>query len=245
MDIAFLETLFLFDEARTEAERQRNLVQNNARELQANKILVSDMVSTFFSFLRHLLCHVFLPGDVLLKLDRQLDVNSNVLRKVIASNENIALGLEHDEECGQKVLNELSRVQNFIEGQMEVSSKKNNSHYLWEMNALKQYIGYTKLEEEKQQKTTQEAEKVPQQSEDYADLIKQVPKLYDECRTLRQNLDLTMKQVTAQRNEIAALVEELETKHKESERMHLEGENKTVWRTIRAWVVWVFSWGFQ
>src|SRR5437667_11764647 len=117
LDIAFLETRVRFDEARAQAERSRSNVHINARRLRASEVLISDMVSTFFKFLHGLLRYIVIPVGVLPQLERQLDVESSVLRSVIASNKQIALDLKRDEEFGKKTLNEMKIAEDFITGQ--------------------------------------------------------------------------------------------------------------------------------
>ncbi|KAH8590736.1 heterokaryon incompatibility protein-domain-containing protein [Bisporella sp. PMI_857] len=215
LDIAFLETLSLFDEAKAQAEH---------------------MVSTFFAFLRRLLWSIPFPIRALRKLEKELDMNCGTLRGVIASEKKIALDLQQNEENGQETLKKLKTAQDFIEGQMRVSTYKVDAQArtLEEIEILKQYIEHTKLE-------VKDVEDEQQQDEEYAKLKEQVPKLFEECRQLRQTLELTIDQLIAQRTETDNKVSKLEAKQEEAERIRREWESKTVWQKIGAWIDWLLS----
>ena len=250
LDIAFLETRFRFDEARAQAQRSISNVDNNASRLRTNDVLVSDMVSTFFEFLRRLLWHIVILLSILTQLETQLDSNSTLLRVAIASNKQVALDLKRDEECGQKILNELKMAENFIQGQMEVSSQQieAQSSTSDEIEILKQFIGRTRLEvreveEGTQKKIANEAEKIPQQDKELAKLREQVPKLYEECQKLRQTVELNTKQAIAQRNETDAKVTKMEAKQEEMEHIRREWEATSTWQKIWACIKWVLSGG--
>jgi DNA repair exonuclease SbcCD ATPase subunit len=163
-------------------------------------------------------------------------MNCGTLRGVIASEKKIALDLQQNEENGQETLKKLKTAQDFIEGQMRVSTYKVDAQArtLEEIEILKQYIEHTKLE-------VKDVEDEQQQDEEYAKLKEQVPKLFEECRQLRQTLELTIDQLIAQRTETDNKVSKLEAKQEEAERIRREWESKTVWQKIGAWIDWLLS----
>lgn len=246
MDIAFLETLVLFDETRAQAERYRSNIHANKKTLYRNDVLVSDTVSMFFAFLRQLLRNIALPLSVHVELDGQLDASSLIIRGVIASNKKITLGLKDEEECGQKTLGELKKFQDLT----DVLTQKANaqSSTLEEIEILRQYIGHTKLEvkemeEKKPKNIIKEAEKITQQDEEYAKLKEQVLKLREECLKIQQILELTLEEGRAQRTKIDAKVNKLEEKLEEAERFRCEWQNKTIWQKIAAWIYYILTCG--
>lgn len=246
LDIAFLETLVLFDETRAQAERYRSNIHANKIALLRNDVLVSDTVSMFFAFLHRVLRLLAVPWRVQVELEGQLDESSLVIRRVIASNKEISSGLKDEEKRGQKKLSVLKKFQDLTD--VLTQKAKAQSSTSEEIEILRQYIGYTKpevkeMKEEKQKKIIKEAEKITQQDEEYAKLKEQVPKLREECQNIRQILELTLEEGRAQRTKIDAKVNKLEGKLEEAERFRREWQSKTVWQKIWAWISYILTCG--
>jgi hypothetical protein len=245
LDLAFLETLVLFDETSAETEGYRSNIHANKIALHHNDELVSDTVSMFIAFLRGILRYLALPWGIQAKLEEHLDKSSLVIRSVIASNKEISLGLEDEENRGQKNLIKLKNFQDLTS--VLTQKAKARSSTLEEIEILRQYLGYTKpevkeMKVEKQKKFSKGAEKITQQDEEYAKLKEQVPKLLEEYRKIRQFLELMLEEGRAQRTEINAKVNRLEERLEEVERFRHELQSKTFWQQIWAWMFYLLTW---